>query len=369
MTENESGRTKNMVLRLDPGLAEQLQAVAEAEGRPVSDVVREAIAALVEQRRGDERFLRLLEENLARHERVLRLLGRRVVTAFELSDLVIAASRTLGLGTGATVDLLDLAAAEAALAEANAVAAGDDVAAAAALLYALVLRRPFRRGNDAVALVATLQLLAVHGYRANLDPPAATTSIIAGISAGEVDAAELRRWLMARVYCESDARQGEKAMRNWLPARRRRARRASASGAGWFGRFTNEARQVVVLSQEEARALESLGISLEAVRQQVEKIIGHGSQAPSEHIPFPPRAKKVLQLAKQEALDHGDGSIAAEHILLGLVREGSGVAAQVLTRLSASVEQVRHEVIRHVACRRAADGLTEPGEGGGQQSA
>ena len=74
MTENESGRAKNMVLRLDPGLAEQLQAVAEAEGRPVSEVVREAIAALVEQRRGDERFLRLLEENLARHERVLRLL-------------------------------------------------------------------------------------------------------------------------------------------------------------------------------------------------------------------------------------------------------------------------------------------------------
>lgn len=63
-----------MVLRLDPGLAEQLQAVAEAEGRAVSDVVREAITALVEQRRGDEEFLRLLEENLARHERVLRLL-------------------------------------------------------------------------------------------------------------------------------------------------------------------------------------------------------------------------------------------------------------------------------------------------------
>lgn len=63
-----------MVLRLDPGLAEQLQAVAEAEGRPVSEVVREAIAALVQQRRGDEQFLRLLAENLARHERVLRLL-------------------------------------------------------------------------------------------------------------------------------------------------------------------------------------------------------------------------------------------------------------------------------------------------------
>jgi predicted DNA-binding protein len=74
MVDSESGRTKNMVLRLDPGLAEQLQAVAEAEGRAVSEVVREAIAALVEQRRGDKQFLRLLEENLARHERVLRLL-------------------------------------------------------------------------------------------------------------------------------------------------------------------------------------------------------------------------------------------------------------------------------------------------------
>jgi predicted DNA-binding protein len=74
VADSESGRTKNMVLRLDPGLAEQLQAVAEAEGRPVSEVVREAITALVEQRRGDKEFLRLLEENLARHERVLRLL-------------------------------------------------------------------------------------------------------------------------------------------------------------------------------------------------------------------------------------------------------------------------------------------------------
>jgi predicted DNA-binding protein len=74
MADSESGRTKNMVLRLDPGLAEQLQAVAEAEGRAVSEVVREAIAALVEQRRGDKKFLRLLEENLARHQRVLRLL-------------------------------------------------------------------------------------------------------------------------------------------------------------------------------------------------------------------------------------------------------------------------------------------------------
>jgi predicted transcriptional regulator len=74
MAEKQSGRTKNMVLRLDPALAEQLQAVADVEGRSMSDVVREAIAALVEERRRDKRFLQLLEDNLARNERLLRLL-------------------------------------------------------------------------------------------------------------------------------------------------------------------------------------------------------------------------------------------------------------------------------------------------------
>lgn len=73
MTE-KAGATKNMLLRMDPGLAEQLEAVAEVEGRSVSDVAREAIATLVEARRRDKRFLRLLEDNLARHRRIVELL-------------------------------------------------------------------------------------------------------------------------------------------------------------------------------------------------------------------------------------------------------------------------------------------------------
>ena len=123
-----------------------------------------------------------------------------------------------------------------------------------------------------------------------------------------------------------------------------------------FERFTDRARRVVVLAQEEARmlshnyigtehillglihegegvaakALESLGISLEAVRAQVEEIIGQGQQAPSGHIPFTPRAKKVLELSLREALQLGHNYIGTEHILLGLIREGEGVAAQVL---------------------------------------
>jgi len=130
-----------------------------------------------------------------------------------------------------------------------------------------------------------------------------------------------------------------------------------------FERFTDRARRVVVLAQEEARmlnhnyigtehillglvhegegsaakALESLGISLEGVRAQVQEIIGQGQQTPSGHIPFTPRAKKVLELSLREALQLGHNYIGTEHILLGLIREGEGVSAQVLVKLGADL--------------------------------
>ncbi|WP_185046680.1 ATP-dependent Clp protease ATP-binding subunit [Actinoplanes octamycinicus] len=142
-----------------------------------------------------------------------------------------------------------------------------------------------------------------------------------------------------------------------------------------FERFTDRARRVVVLAQEEARmlnhnyigtehlllglihegegvaakALESLGISLQGVRQQVEEIIGQGQQSPSGHIPFTPRAKKVLELSLREALQLGHNYIGTEHILLGLIREGEGVAAQVLVKLGADTGRVRQQVIQLVA--------------------
>jgi ATP-dependent Clp protease ATP-binding subunit ClpC len=95
-----------------------------------------------------------------------------------------------------------------------------------------------------------------------------------------------------------------------------------------------------------AKALESLGISLEGVRAQVEEIIGQGQQAPSGHIPFTPRAKKVLELSLREALQLGHNYIGTEHILLGLIREGEGVAAQVLVKLGADLNRVRQQVIQ-----------------------
>jgi len=95
-----------------------------------------------------------------------------------------------------------------------------------------------------------------------------------------------------------------------------------------------------------AKALESLGISLEGVREQVEEIIGQGQTAPAGHIPFTPRAKKVLELSLREALQLGHNYIGTEHILLGLIREGEGVAAQVLQKLGADLNRVRQQVIQ-----------------------
>ena len=95
-----------------------------------------------------------------------------------------------------------------------------------------------------------------------------------------------------------------------------------------------------------AKALESLSISLEAVRNQVEEIIGQGGSSPSGHIPFTPRAKKVLELSLREALQLGHNYIGTEHILLGLIREGEGVAAQVLVKLGADLSRVRQQVIQ-----------------------
>ena len=161
-----------------------------------------------------------------------------------------------------------------------------------------------------------------------------------------------------------------------------------------FERFTDRARRVVVLAQEEARmlnhnyigtehillglihegegvaakGLESLGISLEAVRSQVEEIIGQGQQAPSGHIPFTPRAKKVLELSLREALQLGHNYIGTEHILLGLIREGEGVAAQVLVKLGADLSRVRQQVIQLLSGYQGKEAVAAGGPAEGQPS-
>ena len=160
-----------------------------------------------------------------------------------------------------------------------------------------------------------------------------------------------------------------------------------------FERFTDRARRVIVLAQEEARmlnhnyigtehillglihegegvaakALESMGISLEDVRREVEEIIGQGSQPHTGHIPFTPRAKKVLELSLREGLQMGHKYIGTEFLLLGLIREGDGVAAQVLTKLGADLPRVRQQVIQLLSGYEGGqqEGGSSTGQGSG----
>ncbi len=168
-----------------------------------------------------------------------------------------------------------------------------------------------------------------------------------------------------------------------------------------FERFTNRARHVVVLAQEEARllqhnyigtehlllgllgepegvaakALHRFGMTLEATREEVRAIVGTGTLAPSGHIPFTPRAKKTLELSLREALQLHHNYIGTEHILLGVIRQDDGVAAQVLRHHAKDLAQIRTAVLdqlpaaqaevgrgRHWLRRRGPGGLGEPGE-------
>ena len=159
-----------------------------------------------------------------------------------------------------------------------------------------------------------------------------------------------------------------------------------------FERFTDRARRVIVLAQEEARelnhnymgtehillglikegegvaakALESMGINLDDVRREVIDIIGHGSQPVTGHIPFTPRAKKVLELSLREGLQMGHKYIGTEFLLLGLIREGDGVAAQVLIKLGADLPRVRQQVIQLLSGYEGGEGQNPeaPQQGG-----
>jgi ATP-dependent Clp protease ATP-binding subunit ClpA len=148
-----------------------------------------------------------------------------------------------------------------------------------------------------------------------------------------------------------------------------------------FERFTERSRRVVVLAQEEARmldhnyigtehlllglihegdgiagqAIESTGLTLDAARAEVERMIGRGTSAPTGHIPFTARAKKVLELALREALALKKSYIGPEHILLGLIREGNGVGAQILERLAAPLPVLRAQVIELAAAESDQD--------------
>ena len=334
------------------------------------------------------------------------------MTALDLPGLIVIATRTLGLDTAGVLAELDMAAAEAALAEAipsDPGAPGGDPAeaaeAGAALLCALLGHRPFRRGNAPVALAAVTTFLALGGWQADLDPPAATREVLAAVEGGRLTPAALARWLAPRLSSgpaaaraaaaagaggPNTARRGaarleppaaddrrrvkEGIMPGWLPGRSRSGRKK-----GMFRRFSAGARESIIGSQREARslrhgyigtehillgllheghgvaaqALQAAGITEDAARQQIVEIVGRGKQEPSGHIPFTMRAKKVLELALREAARLNHLYIGSGHILLGLLREGDGLACQVLTDLGADRAQLREQVMALMAAPAA----------------
>jgi hypothetical protein len=352
------------------------------------------------------------------------------MTPLDLPGLILIAMQTLGLDTAGALAELDVPAAEAALAEAAAAraeaaggapatrpataspqapddpgipATGRDPAeaaeAAAALLCALLRHRPFRHGNVPVAVAAATTFLALGGWQADLDPPAAAREVVTAVAGGRLPLAALAAWLAPRLSpgppaaraaastggpnaarrgaahpdppaADDRRRAKEGIMQGWLPGRSRSGRKK-----GMFRRFSPGARESIIGSQREARslrhgyigtehillgllheghgaaaqALQAAGITEEAARQRIVEIVGRGAQEPSGHIPFTARAKKVLELALREAAYLNHLYIGSGHILLGLLREGDGLACQLLADLGADSAQLREQVMTLIA--------------------
>jgi hypothetical protein len=296
--------------------------------------------------------------------------------SLDLAGLILVASRTLDLGQGTVLDLADIGAAESVLAEVRSGGGRGPEEAAARLLHGLVRRRVFGPRSAEVGLVAALQLLALNGRDAgDLGTAEQVRELIAGIPTGEVGVAELTAWLQCR---PQQAAAGSKGR----PLPWRIAARSRMEGR-MFERFTERAREVVTVAQEEARGLghnyigtehillgllregdgvaaevlRERGITLAGARAEVERIIGRGTAAPAGRIPFTPRSKKVLELSLREAKRLRHSYIGTEHILLGLLREGDGVAAEVLAGAGANLGRLRESVIQLV---RFTGGSGEP---------
>ena len=281
----------------------------------------------------------------------------------DVADLVVIAGKTLSLDSQAALDRIDLGAAQTAVSEAAPAAdSGDPALGAAALLAALIRHRPWGAGTGPAALAAATTFLALNGWQADLDPPEAAREVIAALGGGRLDVASLTAWLSPRL---SQTCVKEAPMHGWLPGRSKSGRRKGML----FQRFSPGARQVVVGSQEEARslrhgyigtehlllgllrqhdgaaqALRAAGVSPEAARQEVLDIIGRGHQVVRGHVPLTPRAKKVIQLSLREARQLGHMYIGTEHLLLALLREGQGVACQVLSKLGADQDTLREQL-------------------------
>ena len=303
--------------------------------------------------------------------------------ALNVADLVVIAGQVLGVAPGTALDQLDVAAAEAALAEAGqaelaeaALADSPEAGpagaglAAARLIRALLRHRPFPGPSQQVAVAAGLQLLALNGWRADLDPPGAALVVVEGLASGQLSPADAAAWLSPRLSPYSIPPIREAPMRSRLPRLLRavdpRPRVGVQTPVTGFMPFTDDARDVVVLARAEAdrlgldrpgsaehllaladtgqsvaaQALRRLGITPEAARQQLAQTAAQ-YQLPAPPEPGPAFGMWVMPRAVGEAVAHGHDYIGTEHILLGLFHAGDETAARALTSLGAGEREVR----------------------------
>jgi prophage maintenance system killer protein len=305
------------------------------------------------------------------------------VTALDVADLVVIGGRVLGIGTGAALERVDPQAAETALAEAPvALSLPDSYAAAAAcahLMSGLLRHPPFPEHRERVAVAAGLQLLAVNGWQADLDPPQVAAIVVQCLASGRIEPDDAAGWLAARLSAPAARGLRMPHIRNKAslarvpphgPARRAGAGAGMSVDGRMLARFSDHAAAAVFMARQEARrlghgsvdpehlllglirvgegtgisALDRLEVSRQALRQQLEESIGHGPGRTQGPVRFSrPRGQKVLSSALPEALAHGTTDICTAHLLLAQYHD-DGAASRTLARLGATENRVRDTV-------------------------
>jgi hypothetical protein len=283
------------------------------------------------------------------------------VRPLEVPDLVVIAARVLALDPAAALELVDLEVAERAMRMAR--CDGPPEEAAALLLRALLHHRPLAERNAEVAAVATLQFLALNGRELVIDGPEELRDLVRGLSAGALGPADAASWFGARLGRRKETGMGVRRRKGisrlWgelepceTPRKRRSLELAKAEARELRHNHIGTEHLLLGLIREEggvaARALARLNVGADAVRHEIVTIIGLGAAPADADPPFTPRVKKVLHLAEREARRLSHGYIGTEHLLLALVREGDGLAAQILVNLGADFADLVDEVMRTI---------------------
>ena len=274
----------------------------------------------------------------------------------ELYDVLAVVARVMGCDGDGAIRSTDVEVVDGVLREI--VAVDDVVESSGVLLAGLVRGRPFGRWNRRISVVVALQLIAVNGCAVDLEPVEELDELLDRVEAG-ASTVLLAAWLRLKV----------------------------TDGLGWeesvmYEKFSDRGRRVIALAQEQARMLghqyigtehlllgliEEDGIAAQvlasnevtapAVRAFVEETVGRGTESPSGTVPFTPRAKKVLELAHKQALKLDSEQIGAAHLLLGLIREGEGLAAQAIVKCDADLAKVRRDVLEKLDRRKRGEAV------------